>query len=92
MRDRFLMLGYDEVAGWVTVPLASHGIADYRLWWIDVPEYLYSARALYDRLADETTPPGQAAAAEAEAVYDSHQVDGALILRHIRLVWTVRLP
>lgn len=92
LRDRFLMLGHDEVAGWVTIPLARHGIADYRLWWIDVPEYLYSARALYDRLADETTPPWQAVAAEAETVYDDHQVDGALILRHVRLVWTVRLP
>jgi SAM-dependent methyltransferase len=90
--DRFQMAEYDEVASWVTVPLARHGIADYRLWWLDVPEYLLSARSLYDRLADETAPPWEAVAAEAEAAYGHNQAGGALILRHIRLVWTVRLP
>jgi SAM-dependent methyltransferase len=92
LADLFVSVGYDEVASWVTEPLLRHRITDYRLWWIDVPEYLYSARALYDRLADNTMPPWHAVAAEAEAVYDDHQVDGALILRHVRLVWTVRLP
>jgi SAM-dependent methyltransferase len=90
--DRFQSLGYDEVASWVTGPLASQGIADYRLWWIDMPEYICSARSLYDRLAGDQAPPWDSVAAEVQAVYDSNQADGALILRHIRLVWTVRLP
>jgi len=89
---RFASLGYDEVAGWVTGPLARHGLTSYRLWWVDVPEYLPSARALYDRLAGDGCPPWQSAAAEAHAVFDAYQADGALTLRHIRLVWTVNLP
>jgi hypothetical protein len=89
---RFHMLGYDEVASWVTGPLTRHGIAQYRLWWIDVPEYVFSARSLYDRLADQTVPPWDLVAAAAEAAYRHNQADGALILRHVRLVWTAHLP
>jgi SAM-dependent methyltransferase len=92
LRHRFQMLGYDEVASWVTGPLTRHGIAQYRLWWIDVPEYVFSARSLYDRLADQTVPPWDLVAAEAEAAYRHNQADGALTLRHIRLVWTAHLP
>jgi SAM-dependent methyltransferase len=40
LRDQFYFLGYDEAARWVTEPLARQGISDYRLWWIDVPEFL----------------------------------------------------
>jgi hypothetical protein len=46
----------------------------------------------YDRLAGETVPPWDEAAAEAEAAYAANQAGGALTLRHIRLAWTVRLP
>ena len=92
LRNRFQMLGYDEVTSWVTGPLTRHGIADYRLWWIDVPEYLTSPRALYDRLADETMPPWESVAAEVEAAYKHNQTDASLILRHVRLVWTAHLP
>ncbi len=80
------------MASWVTDPLARQGIDDYRLWWIDVPEYLYSARSLYDRLADDTVPPWDSVATEIKAAYENSHNDGALILRHIRLVWTARLP
>jgi SAM-dependent methyltransferase len=96
--DRFHSLPLDEVAIWVTGPLAGHGIADYRLWWIDVPEYLYSARSLYDRLTDydrqlgDAVPPWDSVAAEVQAAFHGNQSDGAVALRHIRLVWTVRLP
>jgi SAM-dependent methyltransferase len=92
LRDRFQMLGFDEVASWVTGPLISHGIAEYRLWWIDVPEYLFSPESVYHRLAGETPTPWESVAADVEAAYKHNQVDGALILRHIRLVWTARLP
>ena len=97
LRDRFQRLGYEEVAGWVTGPLGRQGLADYRLWWIDVPEYLFSARSLYDRLAYGTVPPRDpvppwdSVAAEAEAAYAANQADGALTLRHVRLVWAVQL-
>lgn len=89
--DRFHSFGYDEVASWVTGPLTRQGITCYRLWWIDVPEYLYSARSIYDRLADDTMPPWNSVAAEVEAAYENNHTDGALALRHIRLVWTARL-
>jgi SAM-dependent methyltransferase len=92
LRHRFQVLGYDEVASWVTSPLTSHGITEYRLWWIDVPEYLFSPRSLYDRLGGETAPPWESVAAEVEAAYEHNQAGGALTLRHIRLVWTARLP
>jgi SAM-dependent methyltransferase len=92
LRHRFQILGYDEVASWVSDPLTRHSIADYRLWWFDVPEYVSSAQSLYDRLADETTPPWTSVAAEVHAAYQRHQADGILTLRHIRLVWTARLP
>jgi SAM-dependent methyltransferase len=96
--DRFHSVGYDEAASWVTRPLEGQGISDYRLWWIDVPEYLHSARSLYDRLTGydrvtgDTVPPWDDVAAEAEAVYARNQNAGELVLRHVRLVWTVRLP
>jgi SAM-dependent methyltransferase len=99
LAHRFQSMPYDEVAGWVTGPLARHGIAGYRLWWLDVPEYIYSARALYDRLAParsqgdtDTVPPWDAIAAEVTSAFDAHQSGGAVILRHVRLVWTARLP
>jgi SAM-dependent methyltransferase len=92
LRHRFQMLGYDEVASWVTSPLRSHGIAQCWLWWIDVPEYLFSPRSLYDRLAGQTAAPWESVAAEVQAAYERNQADGALILRHVRLVWAARLP
>ena len=91
-------LPFDEVASWVTGPLAGQGIAGCRLWWIDAPEYLYTARSLYDRLTDydrqlgDALPPWDSVAAEVQAAFDDNQSDGAVALRHIRLVWTVRLP
>jgi len=63
LRHRFISPGHDAIARWVTDPLERHGITSYRLWWIDVPEYIYSANALYDRLADHTVPPWEEAAA-----------------------------
>jgi SAM-dependent methyltransferase len=92
LASRFASLGYAEVAGWVSAPLARHGISDFRLWWIDVPEYLSSARSLHDRLRDDQATPWQADAAEVEAAFAAGQRDGAVVLRHIRLVWTARLP
>jgi SAM-dependent methyltransferase len=92
LHERFESLGYDEVASWVTIPLAAQGLADYRLWWLDVPEYLYSARSVYDRLAGGDAPPWDSVAAEVEAAYERNQAGGAVVLRHIRLVWTARLP
>jgi SAM-dependent methyltransferase len=92
LAHRFESLGYDDVASWVTGPLGAHGITDYRLWWLDVPEYLHSARALYDRLADATVPPWDAVAREVTAAFGRDQSAGAVTLRHIRLVWTARLP
>ena len=62
-----------------------------------LPEYLLSARSLYDRLAYGTVPPRDpvppwdSVAAEAEAAYAANQADGALTLRHVRLVWAVQL-
>ncbi len=94
--DFLVCLAYEEVSGWVTGPLNRHGITDYRLWWVDVPEYLLSARSLYDRLAGAPgappRPPWESVAAELETAFAANQVDGALVLRHIRLVWEVRLP
>jgi SAM-dependent methyltransferase len=92
LRDRFSSLSCAEVAGWVTGPLAAEGISDYRLWWADVPEYLYTPRSLYDRLAGDDALPWAHVAAEIETAFEQHHVNGALILRHIRLVWVVRLP
>jgi hypothetical protein len=64
-----------------------------------VPEYLYSGRSLYGRLTSydrltggETVPAWEEAAAEAEAAYANNQDGSALVLRHVRLAWTVRLP
>ncbi len=92
LRARFSALGYDEVAGWVTGPLARQGITDYGLWWLDVPEYLESARSLYDRLGGDTVLPWESVAPEVEAAFEQNQVGGALALRHVRLVWSVRVP
>jgi SAM-dependent methyltransferase len=92
LAHRFQSLGYDEVASWVTGPLAAQGIGEYRLWWLDVPEYIHSARALYGRLAGDTVPPWGAVADEVTAAFDRNQSDGAVVLRHIRLIWTARLP
>jgi SAM-dependent methyltransferase len=89
---QFHSLGYDEVASWVTAPLARQGISDYQLWWADVPEYLLTPRSLYDRLAGDTAPPWDSVAAEVQAAFEDNQSDGALTLRHVRLVWTARLP
>jgi SAM-dependent methyltransferase len=92
----FFSFGYDEMASWVTRPLLTHGITDYRLWWLDVPEYLLSARSLHDRLANAPggppVPPWQSVAAEIEAAFAANEVDGAVLLRHIRLVWEAHLP
>lgn len=90
--DRFQWFGHDEVASWVTGPLTRQGLAEYRLWWIDVPEYVSSPRSLYDRLAGGTSPSWDCVAAEVEAAFEHHQADGALILRHVRLVWAAHLP
>jgi SAM-dependent methyltransferase len=92
LRDRFRGFGYDEVASWVTGPLNRHGLTEYQLWWIDVPEYLRSPRSLYDRLARDSSPPWHRVAAEVEAAFERHQAGGALILRHVRLVWAAHLP
>jgi SAM-dependent methyltransferase len=99
LAHRFQSMPYDEVAAWVTGPLARHGVADYRLWWLDVPEYISSARALFDRLAapgsqgdPDTVPPWDAIEAEVTSAFDAHQSGGAVTLRHVRLVWTARLP
>jgi SAM-dependent methyltransferase len=92
LASRFASMDYAEVAGWVTAPLTRHGISDFRLWWIDVPEYLCSARALYDRLRDDQATPWPTGTAEIEAAFAAGQHDGAVVLRHIRLVWTARLP
>jgi len=74
------------------VPGKDASRTGYRLWWIDVPEYLSSARSLYDRLADGSVPPWDSVAAELEAAFEHHQSEGAVTLRHIRLVWSVHLP
>lgn len=92
----FVSFPCDEVASWVTAALSWHGLTDYRLWWIDVPEYLLSPRALYDRLAQApgapTTPSWPSVSADLRTAFNANQVDGALVLRHLRLVWEVRLP
>jgi hypothetical protein len=36
-------------------------------------------------------PPWDAVSAEVEAAYAANQDEGAVALRHIRLVWSVRL-
>ncbi len=96
LAGHLVCLPYEQVAGWVTDPLNRHGITDYRLWWIDVPEYLLSARSLHTRLARApgapVPPPWESVAAEIEAAFAANQVEGAVALRHIRLVWEVRLP
>jgi hypothetical protein len=71
----------------------AHDLGSWRLDQHLPPELdVLDAGCGHGELADDTTPPWQAVAAEAEAVYDAHQVGGALIFRHVRLVWTVRLP
>lgn len=99
LRQRFGSLSFDEVASWVTRPLEARGFKDYRLWWIDVPEFLDSPRALYDRLAawsfrigDAGTPAWEEVRNEVERVFSSNQRDGSLVVRHVRLVWTFTLP
>lgn len=96
LAHHFFAHDYDEVAGWVTEPLNRHDITDYRLWWIDVPEYLLSARSLHDRFARAPgapgAPPWELVAAELEAAFAANKVDGALAIRHMRLVWEVHLP
>lgn len=76
----------------MTDPFERQALTDYLLWWIDVPEYLYSARSPYDRLAADDSPPWDAVSAEVEAAYADNQNEGAATLRHVRLVWIVRLP
>jgi SAM-dependent methyltransferase len=96
LENLFVSFGYDEVAGWVTAALNWHGLTDHSLWWLDVPEYLLSPLALYDRLAHapggEAPPPWPSVSAEVRAAFDANHIDGALVLRHLRLVWRARLP
>lgn len=58
----------------------------------NLPEYLLSGRSLYDRVAGQGAPSWEAVSGEVCAAFRANQSDGAVVLRHIRLVWDVRLP
>jgi SAM-dependent methyltransferase len=94
-QDVFMALPFEEVTGWVTKPLNAAGIADYSLWWIDVPEVLRNPHELYTRLRglnsrDALSYP------EAEPylvrIFEQHGSAAGVTLRHQRLLWQAYFP
>lgn len=91
----FIALSFDQVAAWVTEPVQAAGIAEYSLWWIDVPEFLRTPYELYARLG-ASQPPGVPDYQEIEPqlaeIIERHRTPRGLVLRHQRLLWQVNLP
>lgn len=79
-----------QVTAWVTEPLDTAGIAEYSLWWIDVPEYLRTPYGLYTRLGGRQpadAPEFLAVAADFARVIDAHATAHGVVVRHQRLLW-----
>jgi 23S rRNA (guanine745-N1)-methyltransferase len=91
----FMPYPFDEVAGWVTDPLATAGISDYSLWCIDVPEYLRTPYELYTRLGGSETADAsgyQKIEPQLTKIVQQYRTAQGLILRHRRLLWQAYLP
>ena len=94
-RAAFGALSREHVIGWVTDPLEAAGIADYNLWWIDVPEFLRTPEELHARLVgsqDPPPPPYPDVADVFEKVFRQHAGTGGVTIRHQRLLWRASLP
>jgi SAM-dependent methyltransferase len=91
-RHRFGAIDAAVVASWVVDAAERRSLHDYRLWWLDVPEWLPSPAALYDKLTFDGAPPFETVREELHGIFERHGVDGRVLLRHQRLAYTVRLP
>jgi SAM-dependent methyltransferase len=94
-RNVFFALSFDEVTGWVTGPLRTAGIADYSLWWMDVPEFLRTPYELYLRLGGDQpadAPAYQAVEPQLAKIVERYGAPQGVVLRHQRLLWQVYLP
>lgn len=94
-RKVLMAFSFDEVAGWVTAPLRTAGIADYSLWWIDVPEFLRTPYELHVRLggAQSTDAPEyQAIEPQLTKIVEQQGTSQGVVLRHQRLLWQAYLP
>jgi hypothetical protein len=90
-----MTLSFEEVTGWVTKPLDAAGIADYSLWWIDVPEVLRNPHELYMRLwraNARDAPPYPEVEPHLARIFEQHGTEAGVILRHRRLLWQAHLP
>lgn len=94
-RNVFTALSFDEVTGWVTEPLRTAGIAEYSLWWIDVPEFLRTPSELYARLGGSQSadaPAYQDIEPQLTKIVEQHGTPQGVVLRHQRLLWQAYLP
>jgi SAM-dependent methyltransferase len=90
-RHRFGAIDPSVVASWVIDAAERRSIHDYRLWWLDVPEWFASPDALYDKLKFDGAPAFDDVRSEFDAVFDHRGVDRGILLRHQRLAYLVRL-
>lgn len=91
----FVSLPFDEVADWVVKPLAAAVITDYRLWWLDVPEFLRTPHELYTRLGGtSSTDPSayQGVAPQLTAIIERYGGPQGVVVRQQRLLWQANLP
>ncbi len=89
---RFDPIDAGIVQAWVANPARERGLETFRLWWIDVPEYLPNPQALYDKLRFEEAPAFDDVVRELEGVFERHGDSQGVTLRHQRLVFTVTMP
>lgn len=93
-RKGFVAFSFEEVRGWVLDPLRTAGITNYRLWWIDVPEFLRSPYELYVRLGGEKVAEGlvyQDVEPRFIKLFKQYSTMYGVVLRHQRLLWQVFL-
>ena len=89
-----VLFPFDEVTGWVTDPLHAVGIADYSLWWIDVPEFLRTPYELYVRLGGQEVATGlayQDIEPQFIQIFNQHRTTHGVVLRQQRLLWQAYL-
>lgn len=88
-RHRFDPIDPRVIESWVVNPALTRGLDAFRLWWVDVPEHLPNAQALYDKLKFDHAPPFDTVADELGGVFNRHANDRGIALRHQRLVFTL---
>lgn len=94
-QSKFKVYSFEAVTEWVTGPLQAAGIAEYSLWWIDVPEYLRTPHELYVRLGDlqaADTPEYQNVEPQFTKIFEKYSTSQGIVLRHQRLLWQASLP